>query len=111
MESAGWIFKMNQPVGDSGKSKLQHAEQFYKATGIYPEELDGPELPDTLIHIWDWFQELNQAREFDEYGPKAISFSEIQAWCRLRGLKPTPTEVRLIKKLDMQYLNTAQDGR
>lgn len=85
-------------MGDSEITNLDHLSKIAEQTGDY-SELEGPEFPEIVRHVWDWFLELNSAR-----GEGGISYSEIKAWLELTGRSITPFEVQLIKKIDIAFL-------
>lgn len=62
------------------------------------------ELPDSMAHIWIWFLELDSARTSSGFGPNPISYTEIQAYFNLIGVKPKKFEVRTIKRFDNAVL-------
>jgi hypothetical protein len=63
----------------------------------------GQDLPVGGKHIWTWFCELSSSRS-SGMSANPLSFLEIEAWCRLVGVRPNPTEIRLIKALDASWL-------
>ncbi len=103
--AADHIFKLSRP-GEDGvpyRDKLLHHEQ---STGKHPAELDGPDIPPALYHVWAWFLELDEARTSNGMGPNPITFSEIQAWSTLTGNKPRPHEIKMLKRLDQTRIST-----
>jgi hypothetical protein len=62
-----------------------------------------PPLPEALAHVLEWYLELGGRRQVTMAGPQAISFLEIDAWCRCTGIVPLPFEVSLICQLDDVY--------
>jgi hypothetical protein len=71
------------------------------------EELAGPELPEALGYLWDWFSELDGVRTFNGMNghPEPITYQAIDAWSRLTGRGPTPEEVQALVLIDGVYLN------
>lgn len=84
----------------------QHLTIIWQQTGKKPEQLETMKCPALLAHIWQWFLELNQARQYSEMGAMSITFSEILAWSTLSGVSPEPYEVRVLKQLDNVALTT-----
>lgn len=73
-------------------------------------ELYVPDVPDGLTVIWANFVELSSTRTQTMSGYAPISFSEINAYLALSGLRPSPWEVRVIRALDRIYLEeTSRD--
>jgi len=101
--AAGHIFKLSRQ-GEDGASYGAKLEHLAKTTGRRPAALDGPPIPKAVKHVWGWFKELRA-------GQDPITYLEISAWAGLTGNRPTPEEVRLIKRLDTVYLNSLGDGK
>jgi hypothetical protein len=59
------------------------------------------EIPENGSHLWAFFLELNQARQ-ERY---LFSFQEIDAWMRLTGNRLLRQEIRIIKAMDVAYIN------
>lgn len=77
---------------------------------VPPEAQDLP-LPEALAHVMDWFQELSSARGSTGFGMAPLSYQEIEAWARLRDVRPTPFEVQALKDVDMIYLASIVEKR
>ena len=103
MAAAGHIFKLSR-TGEDGVSMRDKLKQIGRKS-----DLVGPPIPRAVAHVWEWFIELGNARTRTESGPGPISFLEIKAWADLTGNVPTPEETRLIKRLDVAYLNSLGD--
>ncbi len=61
-------------------------------------------------HVWDVFRDLASARQYG-MAPNPIPFSEIDAYCRLRGLRLEGWEIDLIRTLDGIALSGAEGQR
>lgn len=72
-----------------------------------PEELQQKELPECLFYLWQWFIELSNGRQYGEFGPMPLSYTEIQAWAALTGNTPTAWEVETLKRIDVAFLQEA----
>ena len=80
---------------------MEAAAAQLEARGLPPPSgLEGPELPLCVRHLWDWWQELHLARGSSGFGPVPLSWSDIDAWARLTGARPSPPELRAIMALD-----------
>lgn len=90
---------LDAPLGD-GHTRRTHLQAAWKATGRKPAELEGPELPAPLEHVWAWFLELDAARGGNGFAPNPLGFVELRAWAGLTGAKPTPFEVECLRALD-----------
>lgn len=56
-------------------------------------------MPLETAHVWAWFQELHAARS-SGMAANPISFTEIDAYCRLNQVVMTPWELGLIRQID-----------
>lgn len=80
-------------------TRLEHYQNIAERTGQDLPELNGPEMPDIVAHVWEWFLQLSAARQ-----QGALSYSEIKAWSELTHTPITPFELELIKALDTEFL-------
>jgi hypothetical protein len=64
-----------------------------------------PTLPETLVYIWNYWQELSYTRRNYGWGVTPLSYSEIFAWSRLRGILLDAWELDTLMKLDSVYLD------
>jgi hypothetical protein len=78
--------------------------------GHRPRELDGPEFPDLLEHVWTAFISLSNGRSVGFSGPNPISYMDIKSWCDLTGTPLEPIDVDIIKRLDRIFLEGTSDG-
>lgn len=102
---------MGRPAADG---KGTHREHLQSVAGRNPHaaaELQEPEFPEELAEIWRIFRELNEARG-SGFGVSPISFTEIHHWQQLHGVRLTPYEVRVIRSLDLIFINAGdtRDG-
>jgi len=102
-EFAEHEFKLSIPDKD-GLSPREHLEQVERQTGKRPKELDGPEFPELLSHIWSAFTILNNSRSVGFSGPNPISYGDIKAWMELTNTPLTAFEVEAVKRLDKVYM-------
>lgn len=70
----------------------------------------GPEVPPQAAHLLDWFGELSTGRTSNGFGPNPLTWSDITAWASLTGTDLRPWEVRLLKQLDIVFLNVHAEG-
>ncbi len=109
MAAAEHVFRMSRR-GEDGVPLRAKLEKVRQNRGTRVAELDGPEIPKPLAHVWTWFLELDQSRTSNGMGPNPITFPDIQAWAEMTGSQPRPSEVRLLKRLDMLRLKTFGDS-
>lgn len=116
MEFARLQFALSVPEGDAG-TRRDHIEAAARSGSAAAQaELDEAAAadPGASRYLWDWFLELHSARGSTGFGPAALSYSEIEAWARLTGRRPSALEVFALKGLDQAYLEiqgTAQLAR
>jgi hypothetical protein len=86
-------------VQDDGSTKKQHLENVQRQTGIKPEELNVPEMPRCCEQVWNWFIQLNNARQ-SGMSANPLSYSDIYAFFKLIDVQPTEDELDIIRILD-----------
>ena len=93
-------FELNSK--SSGKSSLrEQLELIKKKTGKLPDEYETLlECPAYLSDVWRYFLQLHSKRTSNGFGINAISYSEVLAFCKLKGVYLQPYEVDLIMQLD-----------
>jgi len=82
-----------------------HLETVKGITGQTPKELIPVEVSDIILYLWDWFLQLNSARQNNGFGVSPLSYLEIKAWSDLTQTIISPYEVRVIKQLDTIFIN------
>lgn len=85
-----------------GKTAAEKAE-FLESTGIKVSALDGPSMPPEVVHIWQWFLDLNGGRG-GGWGPGPITWADIHGYCYLQGIKPHPWELSVLRAFDAAWL-------
>lgn len=68
---------------------------------------NAPKLPREMRYLWRTFLSLHRARGSNGFGPNAITWSEMDAYCRLTGTALDPWEVEAIRALDEAFLDAA----
>jgi hypothetical protein len=63
-----------------------------------------PPCPAAVMHLWLWWAELARGRRVGGFGPEPFGWSDIEAWARLTGSLPRPSEVRALLDLDREWL-------
>ena len=56
-----------------------------------------------LVPIWNAFQVLSGSRQ-SGMAPQPISILEMEAYCRMRGVRDTEQFIRLIQAMDQEFL-------
>jgi hypothetical protein len=69
-----------------------------------PKELDTPDIPEVLQYLMDWWQSLSLSRTNNGFGNNPLQYSEIEAWCRINGIKMERWELSCIRAIDIAYL-------
>ena len=75
-----------------------------RQTGVRPIELNGPEFPRLVSHIWFAFLSLNRGRGQAFHGVAPLSALEIKSWCELSGEHLSPRDFEAIKRLDSLFV-------
>lgn len=102
---AVWAFPLDRP-DDKGVSRRKHLESVERQTGKRPRALDGPEPPDALAYLLDWFRELSLGRQpGNGFGPARLTWADLAAWAALLCTGPEPWELRAILSLDNVWLD------
>lgn len=74
---------------------------------MYIAALHFDPCPALLLRAWFWFWELSPKRQI-AVGmagvPQAIPYTEIEAWCRYTGNRPTYLERKALDAFDRAYL-------
>lgn len=74
-------------------------EAIAEKTGKRPSRLDGPECPEQLAYIWEWYC---SARPVE-------SIAELRAWADLYERKLKPYEITLMRRLASSESRIAMD--
>lgn len=93
------VYRLDTPRKD-GSTLRQHLQAVWRASGRKPKELDIPEMPPMVAHLWDIFGELSVARGSNGFGINAINYREITSWQHLSGVTLTPWEAETLIHLD-----------
>jgi hypothetical protein len=73
-------------------------------TGHTPDELLPIQVSEVIMYLWEWFLQLNAARQNNGMAISPISYSEIQAWVQLMQVTISPFEITVIKALDNLFI-------
>lgn len=93
-------------AGKDGKPLRETLETVERMTRRRPAELDNPhELPGIVAHIWTAFCELSQGRQ-SGFGRLPFTWAEIESYARLVRLRLHAWEVRALRALDVEHLNS-----
>jgi hypothetical protein len=87
----------------------------YARASVAPRRVSDPlpKPPKLLGYLWVWFCELSSARTSNGYGLNPITFPEIDAWTCLMGVRPTPWETSVLRRMDaatLSVLNNKQSA-
>lgn len=84
-------------------SQREKLEQVERATGKRPAALDHEPMPEAASEAWGLWMDLNSGRTSNGWGASALSWVDLDAWSRMRGRKPTFTELELIRTIDRAF--------
>ncbi|WP_156362721.1 phage tail assembly chaperone [Rubellimicrobium mesophilum] len=57
-------------------------------------------VPEAGEILWQAFLELDATRHVGDAGPAPITFLEIEAWCRLKGVPFQPHHIETLRAMD-----------
>ena len=79
-------------------------EEYNAAFGSSHKTPEAPQIPDSVMHVWEWWWHLNARRNpgFDSMSP--LTYSEIYHWSALTRTQITPTETSMLILMDDAYL-------
>lgn len=63
-----------------------------------------PRVPEAGRELWRAFVALSRTRTGSGVGPNPISYSEIEAWCRLFRMPLQPHHVEILVAMDQAWL-------
>lgn len=93
---------------ESGGTLRDHYEQAQKQLGERITALDTPPCPPLLLRAWFWFWDLARKRQV-AVGMRAvmqpITYTELEAWSRYTGNRPTYLERRAIDVFDRAFID------
>lgn len=96
-------FALSKP-DKTGKTRLQVLLDIKKQTGVIAKELSElPELPSETAHVWDWFGALSNRRGAG-FALEPIAWNDMDAFFRLRKIRPMGWEADCIAQLDDAFL-------
>lgn len=100
------MFKLNKP-DQNGVSQREHLEQVERQIGRKPQELEGPEFPLLVSHVWSAFISLSNSRTAGFSGPNPITYEQIKAWKELTDTPFDSRDVESVMRVDQVYMRVA----
>lgn len=83
----------------------EHLANLERITGKTPQRLlDAVTLPDGLFQLWIDFLELHGSRTGTGFGPSRITFADIDAWQRIRGVSLNGWHIDAIRRADDAFM-------
>lgn len=84
-----------------------HLLNYWRQSGVMPEQLDTKPIPFEIAHVWSWWLELRQTRQI---GMAAchITYTEVFSWAALLNIKLLPFEVRCLMAIDTACLECSK---
>lgn len=67
--------------------------------------LEPPPFPESGGYLWEWFWDLSAGRRGSPGSADPLTWAEMDAWARLRRLRPAPFEIDILRALDRAFLN------
>lgn len=81
-----------------------HLENVERQTGKRPDGLNGPECPDLLKYLLQWFLDISVFRRNGMAGPERITPLDIAGYSLVTGQWPEPWEFRTLGLLDQAFI-------
>lgn len=97
-------FELDKKPKDSDCTLREHLLAIQEQTGSVPEELENIEISPAISYLLGFFYELSLSRQ-SGMGFCPITYAEIEAWNRLLQIELAVWEIKVIKQLDVIFLN------
>lgn len=68
-------------------------------------------MPGGCEALAEAFRELNAARGSNGYGPQALTYQEIAAWCALNGVTLSPWEIETLAAMDAEAMRAMHEKK
>lgn len=95
-------------IQEDGSTLKDHLMQGWRQMGYdpyrKPDPLKVPPLPEFGSFIYDIYLEIAAKRNYGKHGPRALSWVDIEAWCRLSSTKLRKWELDVIAALDASFV-------
>lgn len=82
-----------------GGTKRDHLLLVEAQTGQTPKDLEGPDCPDSIWYIWQWWHDLRHG-----IGEAGIGHQDLLAWSQLRHFRPSAFQIKAILAIDRAFL-------
>jgi hypothetical protein len=86
-----------------GSTEREHLKAAASRSAAARDALKPLPVPEGTQHILAWFQELSACRGMNGFGFEPIGWQDIDAWSRLRGIRPTRFELQALQALDAAF--------
>lgn len=104
-----------QQAQEDGSSYRDHLLAGWRQQGyreeIKPEELKFGDIPSEAVRAWNAFFALSLRRDYDEAGPKRLSFLELKAYLESFKIELEQWELDTILKLDDAFIKVWLESR
>lgn len=91
-------FKLAQ-VQKDGSTYKDHLKLIEERSGKIQEELHYESIPNSCLHVWDWFLQLDSSRSSGmQVNP--LTYSDMYAFFKLYNVEPEDWEITLLKQFD-----------
>lgn len=93
-----------------GKTYGEHLAAVAARSADYKRRLDGPEMPDAVGYLWEYFLALHERRRHlvlpsGTLISEPIPYTEVAAWATLTGRALASYEVEILMTLDRTWLS------
>lgn len=102
-------FELSEVMED-GLTLETHLTSHWRQSGVCPDQLNYPDLPYELAHIWEWWIDLQSTAPIG-MERSHINYTEIANWSTLLKINITPFEIRCIMALDSAHMRCHSEQR
>lgn len=93
-----------------GRPLRDHLKSQWRQTGVMPDQLaQAPQCPEGLEPLWQDFLDLHCMRGSSGFGPSRITYHDIDAMQRVRGITMPPWQVQAITAADAAFFEVRSE--
>lgn len=98
--------KMGQVQKDK-RTLRQHLEMLAGRKPEVRKEIDGPQVPQPVRYLVEYWYELGLGRGTGAWGPAPLTWQDIAGWARVTGTAVTGGEAVVLMRMDRAFLSAA----
>lgn len=93
---ASHVVELNRAAPDGSKQRDHWEAGAAAGNADALAKLTAPEYADCVDYLWKWALELHGRSGVGMSGLAPLTYEAIMAWAALRGVQPTPSEVKAL---------------